>query len=191
MKKNSPVLKASMVLIVMAILGYIGLNVPQDYVEEIIDAQLDVANETSAESIDVLEIPRSVISVIDGDTFVVLVNGEKQTVRVLGIDTPETEYSPSGAECYGEEATNRANELLINSEVVLKNDSSQAKVDAYDRLLAYVTLSDGRDFGEMMIREGFAREYTYQKSMYKNQALYRAAEAEAREHSVGIWRCDG
>lgn len=125
----------------------------------------------------------TVTSVTDGDTFTI----ENDTViRVIGIDTPETQYAPDGAECYGEVASNRAKELLMGTTVALTTDDTQAMYDDYGRLLAYVTLPDGQDYGEQMIREGFAYEYTFIKP-YQKQSLYRTAETTAKENKVGLW----
>ncbi len=56
----------------------------------------------------------------------------------------------------------------------------------YDRLLRYVVLSDGTNFGEYMIKNGFANEYTYNKP-YKYQVLFKDAEKYAKNNKLGLW----
>ena len=123
-----------------------------------------------------------VISVVDGDTVKVLMNGTKETIRLIGIDTPEI---GSRLECFGTEAKTRAQELLSNRKVSVELDPTQAERDRYGRLLAYLEV-DGRDFGEQMIRQGYAHEYTYNLP-YKNQDTYQSAETSARNKERGLW----
>lgn len=134
-------------------------------------------------------ISATVTRVVDGDTFSVTIDGKAETVRVIGIDTPETVQPNTPVECFGIEASNKAKSLLQNQTVELTFDDSQGERDKYDRLLVYAILSDGSDFGEVMIRGGFAREYTY-ASAYGNQTRYKAAQDEATNAKVGLWAED-
>ena len=127
-----------------------------------------------------------VVEVIDGDTVKVSIDSKIETIRLIGIDTPETKQSPSGAECFGEEASTKVKELLSGREVQVINDSTQNKRDKYDRLLAYIVLPDKSDVGEQLIREGFAHEYTYNKP-YEKQAVYQVAEQSAKSNKLGLW----
>lgn len=187
-EKNSPLVKVLLVSIVVAVLGYIGLDIPREYIEEAVSEQLDTSVDKE-ESRTVSNKLYEVVSVIDGDTLKVLKDGEVSTVRVIGIDTPETKYSERGEECYGEESTREAVRMLENNKVTLQTDSTQDMFDKYDRLLAYVSMVDGQDFGEVMIRNGFAEEYTYINSYQKQQA-YKDAEKFAKEEGVGLWGCE-
>ena len=51
----------------------------------------------------------------DGDTLVFEIYGETETVRYIGIDTPETKHPKKGAECFGPEAAVRSKELVFNN----------------------------------------------------------------------------
>ncbi|MEZ4104635.1 MAG: thermonuclease family protein [Candidatus Paceibacterota bacterium] len=133
-----------------------------------------------------------VTRVIDGDTLKIFLGSEERTVRVLGIDTPETVHPNKPVECMGEEASAQAKILLDEKEVTLVTDKSQGMHDKYGRLLAYVTLPDGTDFGEAMLKGGYAYEYTYDLP-YEKQGNYREAESFARKSKVGLWEdgvCD-
>lgn len=59
----------------------------------------------------------------------------------------------------------------------------------YGRLLRYVFTQDGRNIGYEMIREGAAREYTYNKP-YKYQPQFKEAERLAKAENKGLWAQD-
>jgi endonuclease YncB( thermonuclease family) len=124
--------------------------------------------------------------VVDGDTLKVELAGGVETIRIIGLDTPEVVDPGSPVQCYGPEASARARELLEGQSVRLVADPSQGERDKYGRLLRYVELADGVDFGLTMIRDGYAHEYTY-ATAYERQAAYRAAEASARDVQRGFW----
>lgn len=132
----------------------------------------------------------SVAEVIDGDTIMVSDGTEFISVRIIGIDAPETVHAPSGPECYNTDATLFADRTLAGQTVNLATDPTQDTFDQYNRLLAYVTLGDGRDFGEIMIKGGYAREYTFKGRAYINQVTYRAAEESAKIVRTGLWGCN-
>lgn len=128
-----------------------------------------------------------ILRVVDGDTLKVFVENEQQTVRIIGINTPETVDPRKEVECFGVEASERAKTLLpVGSEVKLESDYSQGNTDRYGRLLRYVLLADGTDYGQQMISQGFANEYTYD-SPYLHQERYRQAENEAISAKRGLW----
>jgi micrococcal nuclease len=129
--------------------------------------------------------PYRVLAVIDGDTIVVSRDGESQTVRLLGIDTPEVDPKFNPIECYGREATDTTKEKLLNQTVFLQTDSSQGEFDAYDRMLAYVFLADGTNLNQYLIAQGYAKEYTYSEP-YTYQTAFRIAEKDAQINEKGL-----
>jgi micrococcal nuclease len=128
----------------------------------------------------------AVARVIDGDTFEANVNGAVEKVRVIGIDTPEIVDPRKPVECFGVEASNRAEVILSGQKVRLEYDPAQGERDKYARLLRHVFLEDGTNFGLLMIREGYAHEYTYAVPC-KYQQEYKEAQNYARENSLGLW----
>lgn len=130
-----------------------------------------------------------VTAVVDGDTFKVLINGVQETIRLIGIDTPETVDPRKPVQCFGMEASNKAKALLTGKKVRLEADSTQGELDKYGRLLRYVFLEDGTFFSKLMISEGYAREYTYD-SAYKYQADFKKAELDAKTAKRGLWADD-
>lgn len=155
-------------------------------------------SETSAElSLQEVEVKKEkeseehypILHVFDGDTFTVrMPDGSVESVRLIGIDAPETGKKYTKRECFGEEATDALVALISGSSVRLKADPSQDDRDVHGRLLRYATLADGTDVGLRMIESGFAREYTFRGREYQHQADYREADMHVREKKVGIWR---
>ncbi|EKD90065.1 MAG: hypothetical protein ACD_32C00048G0001 [uncultured bacterium] len=130
-----------------------------------------------------------VTKVVDGDTIVVSLGGNnEQTVRLIGIDTPETVDPRRPVGCFGKEASNKAKELLSEKEIILQKDVSET--DKYRRLLRYVflPLPDGRILfaNDYLVREGFAKVLTYPPDVKYNEQ-FRQAEREAREDNRGLW----
>ena len=130
-----------------------------------------------------------VTKVVDGDTIKVDINGTIETLRLIGLDTPETVDPRKPVECFGIEASNRAKSLLEGQKVALEADPTQGDKGRYNRLLKYVFLDDGRNYNKLMISEGYAYEYTY-NTPYKYQAEFKQAEREAREAKRGLWADD-
>lgn len=128
----------------------------------------------------------SVIKVVDGDTMDVSINGATERIRLIGINTPETVDPRKPVECFGKEASAKAKELLTNKKVYLEADPSQGERDKYNRLLRYVFLEDGTSFNFLMIKEGYAYEYTYDIP-YKYQTEYKQAQKVAQSSKAGLW----
>jgi micrococcal nuclease len=129
-----------------------------------------------------------VVEVIDGDTIVVaFAGGATDTVRLLGIDTPETHHPTKGVECFGPEASAFATRRLLGRVVRLESDVERR--DVYDRRLAYVYLR-GKRFNDVLVRRGYARFLVIPPNGAHGRALL-AAELEARHARRGLWgACD-
>jgi endonuclease YncB( thermonuclease family) len=135
----------------------------------------------------------SVSSVVDGDTVKVNINGTVETLRLIGMDTPETVDPRKPVQCFGKEASNKAKELLIGKKVRIEKDSTQGEFDKYNRRLAYIYREDGLFYNKHMIEQGYAHEYTY-NTPYKYQAEFKAAQKSAQENLIGLWSpntCNG
>ena len=126
-----------------------------------------------------------VLSVVDGDTIMIDYYGKEESLRLIGINTPEVDGPYTKAECYGEEASAFSKKYLENQWVAIEGDFTQSNRDKYDRLLRYVYLTDV-DFGGFLISRGYAYEYTYDAEYDKREkylSLQESAEAEGR----GFW----
>jgi|SRR5699024_5196084 len=128
--------------------------------------------------------------VVDGDTVKVeMADGQKETVRLLLIDTPESVHPNKPEQPYGEESSEYAKEKLPEGkEVKLEYDGP--KRGTYDRLLAYIWV-DGENFNQEMLEKGYAR-YAYEYDPpYKYQNEFKEAERKAEEADKRIWSIDG
>jgi micrococcal nuclease len=137
--------------------------------------------------------PYPVDHVVDGDTVWVRRDGRLVKIRLIGMDTPETVDPRRPVQCFGREASAQAKRLLSGARVYLAADATQDRIDRYGRELDYLWLADGRFFNQIMIRQGFATEYTYHLP-YHYQAAFRAAQRLAERQSQGLWArstCDG
>lgn len=119
----------------------------------------------------------TVTRVIDGDTIEVEINGRREEVRYIGINTPES-YQPFGAE-----ATAKNQELVAGKEVRLVKDVSER--DKYGRLLRYVYVGDLFVNAEL-VKQGYANASAYPPDV-KYSELFKNLEREAREANRGLW----
>ena len=118
--------------------------------------------------------------VVDGDTIIIS-NGER--VRLIGVDTPETNRPNKPVEYFGKEATAFTNSMVGGKVVKLKYD--QQRRDKYGRLLAYVFLVDGTFLNAEIIKQGYGNVFT--RFPFKYMEEFRQYEKEAREAKRGLW----
>lgn len=130
-----------------------------------------------------------VLRVVDGDTIVVDVDGKSESVRMIGVDTPEINDSRTGVQCFAKEASEKTKALVTGKSIRLEKDESQGDRDKYKRLLGYVFLENGAFVNKALIAGGYAHEYTYDGA-YKYQKQFKAAQAEAKEGEAGLWAPD-
>ncbi len=123
--------------------------------------------------------------VVDGDTIKVRLDGGTETVRYIGVDTPETKKPGTPVECYGKNAS-RENGRLVEGERVLLTPGVEPR-DRYDRLLAYVRRErDGLFVNEALMRGGFAKALTIAPND-RYAPRFAALEAGARASRKGLW----
>ncbi len=128
----------------------------------------------------------TVSGLVDGDTFKAKIGSRSITVRMLGINTPETVDPRKPVECFGHEASQETSLLLSGHSVRLVGSPGRERRDKYGRYLLYVYRDDGLFVNEELLRLGFAREYTI-GSAYSMQKEFRAKEAEAKQAKRGLW----
>lgn len=132
----------------------------------------------------------SVKRVVDGDTVVLAFGNTEETVRLIGIDTPETVKPNSPVECFGPEASERTKTLLPAGTKVRVERDIEAR-DRYGRLLAYLRrLNDGLFVNESLVIDGYATPLRIEPNVAHAVDFARAAE-QARAAQLGLWAvCD-
>jgi len=123
-------------------------------------------------------------SVTDGDTIRVRLDGESESVRYIGIDTPEMNYETGRPACFAEQATGRNRQLVRpGDEVRLVFDRERR--DRYDRLLAYVY--SGPDLVQADLLEGgFAKSLEVPPNTSRAD-FFASLEDDARRAGRGLW----
>lgn len=121
-----------------------------------------------------------VTRVIDGDTLVVQGVG---TVRLIGVDTPETVDPRRPVQVFGRQASDFTRRTALGKTVRLEFDVDRR--DRYGRTLAYVYLPDGTLLNAEIVKQGYGHAYTQFPFKYLEQ--FRTYEREAREASRGLW----
>ncbi|MCC3144562.1 thermonuclease family protein [Halanaerobium sp. Z-7514] len=121
-----------------------------------------------------------VAQVIDGDT-IRIASGE--SVRFIGIDTPEIDWENNEAEFYGWEARDYLQQKIAEKNVRLEYD--QDREDHYGRLLAYVYLND-KHLNHDLLENGYATLMIVEPNN-KYEAQFKNAAEEARRAKKGLW----
>ncbi|GHV66061.1 hypothetical protein AGMMS49587_20640 [Spirochaetia bacterium] len=130
-----------------------------------------------------------VISHVDGDTVRVRIPnppegvGTLETIRLIGVDTPETVHPRREVEFFGREASDFTKRELLGKQVRLAFDWDTR--DKYGRLLVYIYTADGNCHNAALIREGYGHAYTRFTFQFMDE--FRALEEEARREKRGLW----
>jgi endonuclease YncB( thermonuclease family) len=126
-----------------------------------------------------------ITKVTDGDTVDVDVGGRSLTLRLMGIQAPETN------QCFGTEATTKLAELKGKSvKIEFLPVDLPIKFDMYGgRALAYLHYK-GENYNLKLIREGYAHEYTV-GGAYDQQNTFRSAHCDAKAYGRGMWAKEG
>jgi micrococcal nuclease len=152
---------------------------------DLLDDEPEVSTEIPADAV-----RATVDRVYDGDTIAANIDGKRETVRLIGIDAPETGGNFTEVECAGPEATAFLRSLLPNDTTIwLERDVSER--DRFDRLLFFLWMvDDGRAVlvNEAAVAAGYAIAQVYPPDEGYAGVL-AAAEEEARAARLGMWAC--
>jgi micrococcal nuclease len=141
----------------------------------------------------------TVTEVVDGDTMHVRYrNGSRETIRLLGVDTPEvhTENDPAEFEGipeteagrqwlrdWGHKASEYARSQIAGEQVRVAVDDRADRRGSYGRLLVYVHHDDAI-LNRQLLAQGYARLY---ESSFSRRERFQRTEQRAREQGVGLW----
>ncbi len=127
----------------------------------------------------------SVTEFVDGDTIKVNMNGSTETVRFIGVDTPETHDPRKAVQCFGTTAANFTKNFIGSNSVRLAADPTNTNRDRYNRLLRYVYLPNGALVNAEIIKQGYGFAYT--AFPFEKLEEFRSYETQARAHNLGLW----
>lgn len=163
--------------------------IPVRFIAESLDAKVDwnpnsktviIVSNTAAKYPPTYTVTR----VVDGDTIKINYNGKEESVRLIGIDTPESVHPDASRNVFnGEIASNYTKTLLEGKDIELEFDTQ--KRDRYGRLLAYVYI-DGTMVNRLLLKEGYAQVSTYPPNV-KYVDEFTKIQKSARENSKGLW----
>jgi micrococcal nuclease len=122
---------------------------------------------------------------VDGDTIAVKMDGKVESIRMIGVDTPETHKPNAPVQCYGPAAAAYTKNLIGTNSVRLESDEKSTNRDRYNRLLRYVYLPDGRLVEAESIKNGYAFAYT--DFPFTKSDEFVKYQAEAKAASKGLW----
>ncbi|MDR2393556.1 MAG: thermonuclease family protein [Treponema sp.] len=134
-------------------------------------------------------VPAEVVGHVDGDTLRVRISNPPpalkalETIRMLGVDTPETVHPRKPVERFGKEASDFTKERLLGTQVYLAFDWDLR--DHYGRLLAYIYTPEGRCFNAILIQEGFGHAYVSYTFQFMEE--FKDLEQIARKGKRGLW----
>ncbi len=128
----------------------------------------------------------TVTKVSDGDTITVSFGDTSESIRLIGVNTPETRHPTKPVECWGPEATLHMKSLLpVGTQVAIVRDEEAR--DRFERLLAYVyRTSDNVFVNEELVRRGSARPYPFPPNT-AHEADFAEAAHDARQQRLGLW----
>ena len=109
---------------------------------------------------------------------------ELHTVRLIGVDTPETVHPTKTVQHFGAEASAYTKAALEGNTVTLEADPTGDTRDRYGRLLRYVHL-DGQNFNARLIREGYG--HAIRRFRYSLKTQFIRLEDSARKAGRGLW----
>jgi endonuclease YncB( thermonuclease family) len=123
---------------------------------------------------------------IDGDTIAVNMNGSVETIRMIGVDTPETHKPNTPVQCYGRQAADHTKAMISRfGKVRLQADPLDTNRDRYGRLLRYVYLPDGTLLEEQIIKQGYG--FAYLSFPFTKKARFAADQQAAQAAKLGLW----
>jgi micrococcal nuclease len=124
---------------------------------------------------------------VDGDTIAVDMNGTSETIRFIGIDTPETHKPNTPVQCYGPAAAAYTQSRIrqAGGKVRLVADSLNTNRDRYNRLLRYVYLPDNTNLNQEIVRNGYGFYYPF--FPFSKKAEFEQAEKAAIAENKGLW----
>ncbi len=121
---------------------------------------------------------------VDGDTVIVDMGGVDETIRFIGVDTPETHKPNTPVQCYGPLAAAYTKERIGSGRIRLVSDRLTTNRDRYNRLLRYVVLDDGTYLNQELVAKGYGFAYSFP---FAKLDAYAETMELAQQAKRGLW----
>lgn len=171
--------------VILAVVLYLLFNNSSKESEQISD-EYKITPELVVEATGNDLIEAQYISINDGDTFRVKVNGQEERIRLLMIDTPEMNYDKKDPMPYAEEAKSYTLNLLENASKIELLYDVGPETDNYGRLLTYVFVDDVL-LQELLLKEGYAAVRYINEPNNTLEKEFREIEETAKANKLNIW----
>jgi len=174
-KKNQKILTKFLVGIILLAIGIYGQSKSSG------DVKLDTSQSGYYD----------VVSIADGDTITVNMEGKKEKIRFIGVDTPEVYHGGDTApsECYADQAKEFVASGIDNKRVKLVADDKGSNRDKYGRLLRYVYTHDDRNLDELLVSEGYG--FAVDGFAYSKKESFLNLMEQAKQSRKGLWAVCG
>ena len=139
------------------------------------------------------------MAIVDGDTLRVIYQQKKESIRVIGIDTPESKPNKKAVKdgywtkmdietitSYGRQAESFVKSLVKPGDLLGIEFDVQPR-DKYGRLLAYLYMPSGKMLNEEIVKAGYAHLMTVPPNV-KYRDRFSVAYKDARERHRGLWQ---
>ncbi|HNY13455.1 MAG TPA: thermonuclease family protein [Candidatus Wallbacteria bacterium] len=139
------------------------------------------------------------IRVVDGDTLKINYSGKNESIRLIGIDTPES-YNGSKASRDARRSHTDVSSILelgrlastfvkglLKKDEIINIEFDVTLRDRYGRLLGYIYLPSGKMLNEEIIKAGYANVMTVPPNV-RYSGKFLDAYKYAKEKKLGLWK---
>jgi len=127
-----------------------------------------------------------VISIADGDTITVDMEGKKEKIRFIGVDTPEVAHNANEtSQCYADKAKAFTEASIDGKRVKLVADEKGSNRDKYGRLLRYVYNYQNMELDETLVAEGYG--FAVDGFSYSRKEEFLDTMRDAESGKKGLW----
>ncbi len=140
----------------------------------------------------------TVKKIIDGDTYLIDVNGSEEKIRLLGIDYPDltkdriTNFLDLGVvknkvqDCY-KKGKEDLEKNLVGKNMIIIRDPNEKDRDKYKRLLRYAEFNN-TDIGAWLLQNGYARFYDPTNQLCNRCIYYHLIYSNITDSKIGcLW----
>ncbi len=126
-----------------------------------------------------------VIKFDDGDTIQVDMQGKHETIRFIGVDTPEKNDPRKPVQCFAKDASEFTKQTIGMQRVRLEADPTNSNRDRYQRLLRYIYLPDGTLLNKKLVEDGYG--FVTTGFPFTKMEEFQTVQQAARAQNRGLW----